>query len=87
MPTALTLPEPSVSRSPELANRFASSDNFFDNPSFFFEVFPIIILNRPKKQKRRRRIRSELENKMENILCRLGAKNPDWEPLTPTVSI
>ena len=31
--------------------------------------------------------KSRLDNKMENIFCRLRAMNPEQEPLTPNVSI
>jgi hypothetical protein len=44
---AFTLLEPSVSRNPDLANCFSSSDNFFANSSFSFTLRSLFFFNYP----------------------------------------
>src|ERR1017187_2998918 len=50
---AFTLLDPSVSRSPDLANRFSSSDNFFASSSFCFTLWPPGLFGPRTMQKRR----------------------------------
>ncbi len=90
--------DPSVFRSPDLANRFPSSDDFSDNPHFFFTAHLPNLFTQPTVQKRRRAHHRDDIIRSRRVLASdrglLNAISPFWNradfvvwPTSPEVAV